>query len=202
GTARAAAGPSPARPVTGEPSFRGSQGWDATDHVYWYRRGGQWWWTSHREKYDRYAGGTGTAPVRSGSSGTTPAPVGSSTPSRGGTEAAISFAASHVGDPYVWGGDGPHGWDCSGLVRAAFQRAGISLPRVAEDQYRAATPITRSQLRRGDLVFWSADGSVAGIHHVAIYLGQGQYLEAPRPGKRVRVSSLDQYDPNLYARLG
>nr|WP_275405430.1 C40 family peptidase [Streptomyces sp. SID339] len=107
----------------------------------------------------------------------------------------------HLGDPYVWGGNGPHGWDCSGLVMAAYRQAGIALPRVADAQYRATQPISRGQLRRGDLVFWSSDGSASGVHHVAIYLGGGQYLEAPRPGKNVRVSSFSWYDPNLYGRV-
>ncbi|MEW2529313.1 NlpC/P60 family protein [Streptomyces sp. NPDC047071] len=178
------------------PTFRGRAGWDAVDRVYWYQRDGGWWWTSHRSKYQRYAGTsstTGGAP-----SGTSP---GSGTPRRHGTEAAIAFATAHLGDAYVWGGNGPHGWDCSGLVMAAYRTAGISLPRVADAQYRATTPVSRGDLRRGDLVFWSSNGSASGIHHVAIYLGGGQYLEAPRPGKQVRISSFDRYEPNMYGRV-
>ncbi|MFD6435616.1 C40 family peptidase [Streptomyces venezuelae] len=182
-----------------EPVFRGRQGWDATDRVYWYQKNGHWYWTSHQYKYERYTGrsGTGTtAPV------TPPRPsTGPDTPRRHGTEAAVSYAVRHLGDPYVWGGNGPHGWDCSGLVMAAYRQAGIALPRVADAQYRATQPISRGQLRRGDLVFWSSNGSASGVHHVAIYLGGGQYLEAPRPGKNVRVSSFSWYNPNLYGRV-
>ncbi|MYY85244.1 hypothetical protein GT044_28985, partial [Streptomyces sp. SID335] len=182
-----------------EPVFRGRQGWDAIDRVYWYRKGGHWYWTSHRYKYERYTGRTGTtAPTTPHRPSTDPGP---GTPRRHGTEAAISYAMRHLGDPYVWGGNGPHGWDCSGLVMAAYRQAGIALPRVADAQYRATQPISRGQLRRGDLVFWSSDGSASGVHHVAIYLGGGQYLEAPRPGKNVRVSSFSWYDPNLYGRV-
>ncbi|QES51563.1 hypothetical protein DEJ50_30675 [Streptomyces venezuelae] len=190
---------------TSEPVFRGKQGWDSIDRVYWYKRNGQWWWTSHQDKYERYTGSsnstgssssTGTGSGHSGSAGT-----GTGTPVRYGTERAISYAMQHLGDPYVWGGNGPHGWDCSGLVKAAYQSAGIPLPRVADDQYRATTPISRSELRRGDLVFWSNDGRASGIHHVAIYLGDGQYLEAPRPGKNVRISSFSFYNPNMYGRV-
>lgn len=193
---------------TSEPTFRGRAGWDATDRVYWYKDATGWWrWTSHKDKYERNAGRTGGSgsSAGSGSSGSSGSAGGSSsgsgTPRRQGTEGAVSFANSHLGDAYVWGGNGPHGWDCSGLVQAAYRSAGISLPRVAADQYRATTPISRSELRRGDLVFWTSNGSTSGIHHVAVYLGDGKYLEAPRPGKQVRVSSFSAYDPNLYGRV-
>ncbi|WP_328297103.1 C40 family peptidase [Streptomyces sp. NBC_00435] len=182
---------------TAEPTFRGRAGWDSTDRVYWYKDATGWWrWTSHKDKYERFAGGSGSSgSSRSSGSG------GSSTPVRQGTEAAISFASSHLGDAYRWGGNGPHSWDCSGLVQAAYRSAGISLPRVAADQYRATTPISRSELRRGDLVFWSSNGSASGIHHVAVYLGDGKYIEAPRPGKQVRVSSFSAYNPTMYGRV-
>ncbi|MER5417988.1 C40 family peptidase [Streptomyces virginiae] len=192
-----AAGPKP--PSTGHnrnPTFRGRTGWDATDRVYWYKKNGAWWWTSHKDRYERNtktSSGFGSPSTSSGS--------GSGTPTRYGTEAAIAFAQSHLGDPYAWGGNGPHAWDCSGLVQAAYRRAGIMLPRVADDQYHATTPISRDQLRRGDLVFWSSNGRSSGIHHVAVYLGGGEYLEAPRPGKNVRVSSFRRYNPNMYGRV-
>ncbi|WP_330328493.1 C40 family peptidase [Streptomyces sp. NBC_00536] len=191
--------PAPSTARTGEPTFRGRAGWDSTDRVYWYQdRTGWWRWTSHRDKYERNTGGSGGS---GGSSTPSGGSSGSGTPVRQGTESAIAFANSHLGDPYVWGGNGPHGWDCSGLVQAAYRSAGINLPRVADDQYRATTPISRSELRRGDLVFWSSDGSASGIHHVAVYLGDSRYLEAPRPGKQVRISTFDAYNPNLYGRV-
>ncbi|MEV6950592.1 C40 family peptidase [Streptomyces sp. NPDC051183] len=196
--------PSASSPRTSEPTFRGRAGWDSTDRVYWYKDATGWWrWTSHQDKYERNAGRSGSSGGGSSSSGGGSGSSGSSsgTPLRQGTEGAISFAKNHLGDPYVWGGNGPRGWDCSGLVQAAYRSAGISLPRVADDQYRATTPIDRSELRRGDLVFWSSNGRASGIHHVAIYLGDGQYLEAPRPGKNVRVSSFSYYNPNMYGRV-
>ncbi|MFF3672706.1 C40 family peptidase [Streptomyces sp. NPDC002120] len=189
---------------TSEPVFRGRQGWDPADRVYWYERNGSWWWTGHKDKYERYTGGGSARPAAgggAGQSGPSAGSGGSGTPVRYGTEGAIAFATSHLGDPYVWGGNGPHGWDCSGLVKAAYQSAGISLPRVADDQFRATTPISRSELRRGDLVFWSGSGRAAGIHHVAIYLGDGRYLEAPRPGRNVRISTFDDYEPNMFGRV-
>ncbi|MBJ3812369.1 C40 family peptidase [Streptomyces flavofungini] len=185
------------------PTFRGRSGWDRTDGVYWYHRNENWWWTSHKDKYERYAESSGTATKQHPARRSTPPAPGrsSGTPSRYGTETAITFAMSHLGDPYRWGGNGPHAWDCSGLVQAAYRRAGIALPRVADAQYRATSPISRAQLRRGDLVFWSSDGTTRGIHHVAIYLGNSQYVEAPRPGKNVRTSSFAWYNPNLYGRV-
>ncbi|GHF45029.1 C40 family peptidase [Streptomyces morookaense] len=117
-----------------------------------------------------------------------------------GLEPAVDFAMSHVGDAYALGGAGPHRWDCSGLVQQAYRRAGVRLPRTAADQYRASARITRKALRRGDLVFWSSDGRASGVHHVAVYLGGGRYIEAARPGTKVRISTFSRYSPNLYGR--
>ncbi len=171
--------------------------------MYWYQSNGSWWWTSHQDRYEARTGKSGGSTSQgSGSGSGSHSGSGSGSSTGHGTEAAISYAMAHLGDPYVWGGNGPHSWDCSGLVQQAYRRAGISLPRVADDQYRASKKISRGDLRRGDLVFWSSNGSVSGIHHVAIYLGGGQYLEAPRPGKTVRISSFAYYNPNMYGRVG
>ncbi|MCC3772618.1 C40 family peptidase, partial [Streptomyces sp. UNOC14_S4] len=116
-------------------------------------------------------------------------------------EPAIAFAMARIGDAYALGGNGPHKWDCSGLIQQAYRRAGVKLPRVAADQYRATMRIKRSSLRRGDIVFWSGDGRASGVHHAGIYLGGGRYIEAPRPGKKVRVSTFARYNPNLYGRV-
>ncbi|WP_063830652.1 C40 family peptidase [Kitasatospora phosalacinea] len=169
------------------------QGWDGK--VYWFRNAaGEWRYTSHYDVYVDRTGDRGAQP--SGQSAGQ-----SSGPAASGVEAAVSYALAQVGKPYVWGGNGPDGFDCSGLVQQAFRRAGISTPRVAADQYRAATPIGSGQLQRGDLVFWSGNGRVSGIHHVAVYLGDGTYVEAPRPGKDVRVSRLNSgYYPDFFGR--
>lgn len=110
-------------------------------------------------------------------------------------ETAIARAQSMVGTPYVWGGgdaNGPtsglnggsvKGFDCSGLVLYAFAGAGISLPHYTGDQYKRGTPIDPSQAQRGDLLFWGPGGS----QHVAIYLGDGMMIEAPRAGQNVSV---------------
>ncbi|MFE2414958.1 C40 family peptidase [Kitasatospora sp. NPDC059408] len=174
------------------------QGWDG--ERYWFKNsGGDWRWTSH---YDVYLNRTG----RSGDSGPAPSRPSSDggssgSTSSGSTESAVDYALAQLGKPYVWGGDGPSGYDCSGLVQQAYRRSGISLPRVADDQYAATTPIGAGQLRRGDLVFWSDSGRASGIHHVGIYLGGGTFVEAPRPGKTVRISTLNAgYYPTHFGR--
>lgn len=96
---------------------------------------------------------------------------------------AVSFARSQLGKPYVFGGTGPNSWDCSGLTQAAWRSAGVSLPRVAADQYRAAPVINSALARPGDLVVYK------GGSHIAIYIGNGQIIEAPSPGKRVQIAS-------------
>jgi cell wall-associated NlpC family hydrolase len=83
------------------------------------------------------------------------------------------------------------GFDCSGLTRYAYARAGISIPRNSSAQYTALPKVSRANLQRGDLVFWATDTRrPSTIHHVAIYLGDGQILEAPESGKTVRITSM------------
>jgi cell wall-associated NlpC family hydrolase len=170
------------------------QGWDGS--VYWFlNESGEWRYTKY---YDTYV--ARTQQVAAANGGGTAATPGSA-PAQGNVESAIQFAMAQLGKPYVWGGDGPDGYDCSGLVQQAFLRAGIQLPRVADDQYQATTPIGSSQLRRGDLVFWSSNGRVSGIHHVAIYLGDNRYIEAPHAGAKVRISVLSSgYYPTHLGR--
>ncbi|WP_280314855.1 bifunctional lytic transglycosylase/C40 family peptidase [Nocardia wallacei] len=102
---------------------------------------------------------------------------------------AISFACAQLGQPYVWGGDGPSegGWDCSGLTKAAYATAGIDLPRTTYDQIHVGPRIPEDQLQPGDLVFYGTD---ADVHHVGLYLGAGKKVEAPTFGVPVQVSDL------------
>lgn len=99
------------------------------------------------------------------------------------TETAIAYAMSKLGKPYVWGATGPNTFDCSGLVQAAFRAAGISLPRTTHTIISRGTPVSRSALRRGDLV-WPSSG------HIGIYLGDGMFIHAPQPGEVVKISKL------------
>lgn len=100
---------------------------------------------------------------------------------------AVAFARDQLGDPYVWGATGPNAWDCSGLTQAAWRAAGITLPRTSREQYRAGRHIPVDQAQPGDLLFWSTDGSPAGVHHVALALGDGRVLHAPETGKTVEI---------------
>ncbi len=107
--------------------------------------------------------------------------------------AAVSFALAQLGDAYLWGGNGPDRWDCSGLVQAAYRQAGVALPRVADDQFWAGTPVPRAQLRAGDLVFLAWDPTdPRTIHHVGIYLGGGFWVHAPRTGDVVRIAAVPE----------
>lgn len=108
---------------------------------------------------------------------------------------AVAFAVRRIGIPYVWGGTGPAGYDCSGLVQAAYAAAGIGIPRTATEQMENGPAESLSRLRPGDLVFY---GSPAFAHHVAIYLGtldgRGVVLDAPRPGEKIRLDPLAASD--------
>ena len=96
---------------------------------------------------------------------------------------AIEFATAETGKPYVWGATGPSSYDCSGLMLRAYQRAGIVLPRVSRDQYHAGAHVAVEQAQPGDLLFWAYDRSdPETIHHVAMYLGNGQMMEAQQTG--------------------
>ncbi|QUC56164.1 C40 family peptidase [Streptomyces sp. A2-16] len=101
--------------------------------------------------------------------------------------AAVSYAYSKLGSPYVWGATGPDAFDCSGLIQAAYRSAGISLPRTTYAQIDAGRRVSRSELLPGDLVFF-----YSGISHVGLYIGNGQMIHAPNPSAPVRVAPIDQ----------
>ena len=102
---------------------------------------------------------------------------------------AVDWALAQVGTPYIWGGETPGvGFDCSGLVQAAYKVAGITLPRVAQDQYDSTAKLGPSDpLEPGDLVFFG--GGPTDVTHVGIYIGNGQMVDAPYTGADVRVES-------------
>ena len=108
---------------------------------------------------------------------------------------AIAFACDQIGLPYQWGGNGPAhgdvGFDCSGLTTAAYQAAGVSLPRTAQTQYNAGPLVPAGQpLLPGDLVFYGTPGHV---HHVALYIGAGKMVQAPDFGRLIQISSYRWY---------
>ncbi|WP_047871736.1 C40 family peptidase [Nocardiopsis sp. RV163] len=111
--------------------------------------------------------------------------------SRSTLEDAISAAESKKGTPYRWGGTGPNGFDCSGLVQWAYKQAGVELPRIAHDQVGAGSRVSYSRARRGDILYWADSGGYA--YHVAIYLGRGRMIDAPNSGDHVRERDVHKH---------
>lgn len=102
--------------------------------------------------------------------------------------AIVSTAQTFMGVPYVFGGTTPKGFDCSGLVQYVFKMNGVSIPRLADEQYKLGSAVNRTQLTAGDLVFFATDSS--GVSHCGIYVGNGNFLHASS-SKGVRIDSLD-----------
>ena len=132
-----------------------------------------------------------------------PAPPADPPPASGGkVETAIAFARAQLGEPYKWGGAGPGSWDCSGLVMKAWGAAGVGFPHSASAQFTQSKRVSVGSVQRGDLVFWS-NGSAKSIYHVAMYLGGGKMIHAPRPGRSVEIVSFTYWiKPDLAARPG
>jgi hypothetical protein len=115
---------------------------------------------------------------------------------------AVDLAERLIGRPYVWGAEGPDSFDCSGLTQYVYQEVGIDLPRRAINQSQVGYPVG-SQLRRGDLIFFSTDTRSSEVTHVGIYEGAGMMIDASKRYGRVRRDDLtDSYWANrfLYAR--
>ena len=126
-----------------------------------------------------YSGQTGTALV----GGFADAPLANPGPA---AAAAVSFALAQIGTPYLWGGEEPGGFDCSGLVQAAYAATGVSLPRTAQEQYDAGPPVpAAASLQPGDLVFFGPD--TEHVEHVGIVVNQTEMIDAPHTGALVRV---------------
>ncbi|MER6094834.1 NlpC/P60 family protein [Streptomyces sp. NPDC001728] len=106
------------------------------------------------------------------------------TPSRAGAE-ALRFAVGQIGKPYEWGAEGPEAYDCSGLTQQAWAAAGRRLPRTSQEQWAELPRVPLTELRPGDLVVY-----FPGATHVALYLGEGLVVQAPRPGGKVKVSPI------------
>lgn len=121
-----------------------------------------------------------------------PKPVSST-----GGQAIVDTAMQFLGVPYVWGGTSPRGFDCSGLVQYVCRANGIRVNRVAADQRNNGYYVSRDNLMPGDLVFFANSG---GIHHVGIYVGNGNMIHAPQTGDVVKISSIEtSYRINQYA---
>jgi peptidoglycan DL-endopeptidase CwlO len=118
----------------------------------------------------------------SGSIDSTEQPLPAAPPGRYG--GVVGIAMQYLGTPYVYGGASPSGFDCSGFVMYVFAQVGVSLPHNAAAQYGYGTPVSRSQLQPGDLVFFN------GLGHDGIYIGGGQFIHSPHTGDVVKISSI------------
>ncbi|NJA55233.1 glycoside hydrolase [Streptomyces sp. NEAU-H3] len=98
---------------------------------------------------------------------------------------AVAFASAQLGKPYVWAAEGPDSFDCSGLTSQAWAAAGRIIPRTSQEQWRQLQHVPLSQIRPGDLVIYHSDAS-----HVGIYIGKGNIIHAPRPGRSVTVAGI------------
>jgi hypothetical protein len=102
----------------------------------------------------------------------------------------VNSARDFIGVPYLWGGvSAETGFDCSGLTMTVYQLNGLDLPRHSAAQYDAGEPIDKSDLQKGDLVFFKTRGRGI-VSHVGIYIGDGRFIHAPSRGKNIRIDSL------------
>jgi peptidoglycan DL-endopeptidase CwlO len=125
-------------------------------------------------------------PSSGGSSGGSSSPSPAPAPPPSSHSSVVSIALQYLGVPYVWGGASPSGFDCSGFTMYVYAKVGVSLPHNAAMQYGMGTPVSRSQLAPGDLVFFN------GLSHVGMYIGGGRFVHAPHTGDVVKISSLSE----------
>ncbi|GAA2024935.1 hypothetical protein GCM10009839_23590 [Catenulispora yoronensis] len=152
------------------------------------------------------SGSSGSSKSSSGSSGSTSGSSGSSgsgsttsAPAVSGRAgAAVAFAKSQLGKPYIFGATGPGGYDCSGLTQAAWKAAGVSIPRTATAQMQGLHAVSASAAQPGDLVFFY--GSSSYVNHVGLYIGGGLVIHAPQPGSTVSVAAVSTMPVVSYAR--
>lgn len=155
-----------------------------------------------RDRIPKYAA-DGGAGLPGGGGGV---PAGYTPPSNAQQAAAVGFALDQLGKPYVWGAEGPNSYDCSGLVMAAWARAGVRIPRVTRDQVHTGMAVASlAAMQPGDLIFIpGADGTMARPGHVGMYIGRGgdgrQYLiHAPQTGDVVRTGRVSGWSQQIAA---
>ncbi|MEG6586869.1 C40 family peptidase [Dendrosporobacter sp. 1207_IL3150] len=104
--------------------------------------------------------------------------------------AIIATGQKYMGVPYVWGGETPNGFDCSGFTQFVMKQNGVTIPRTAAEQFAAGTPVAKNNLKVGDLVFFTT--YKPGASHVGFYMGDGKFIHASSAAKQVAISSLDE----------
>ena len=121
-----------------------------------------------------------------------PTPTPPPPTSHGGVSAVLDYARAQIGKPYLWGAEGPDSFDCSGLTMRAWQQAGVNLSHYTGAQWGETTRVPISELQPGDLVFYGSSGESS--HHVGLYVGGDQMIEAPHAGANVRYASIYRSD--------
>ena len=145
------------------------------------------------------AGSTGFADELSGAT----ADLTTSGPGSGAGAAVVAEARKYLGLPYVWGGTDPtKGLDCSGLVQVVYKNLGYDLPRVSYQQAQSGRPVEGglANAQPGDLIAWDNSSRNNGVDHIAIYIGDGKMIEAPRPGEKVRIAEVTT-PPDVIRRI-
>lgn len=133
-----------------------------------------------KQRIAAYGDDAGDGPLRTG-----PCPV-TYTNDKGGR--AAQKACSLIGKPYIFGAEGPRGYDCSGLTKVAWGAVGVHLDHYTKDQWGSGRPVGRDELKPGDLVFYYP----GSLHHVALYIGGGKVVHAPHTGDHVRMATIDR----------
>ncbi len=155
----------------------------------------------HREAERRKAAAKArAAKARRDAAAATPAAVTTSAASaaHGSVATVLAFVKAQLGKAYVMGATGPDAYDCSGLVQAAYRTIGVDLPRVSEAQSTAGTQVSLSDLRPGDILYW---GSAGNAYHVAVYIGNGDFIGAQNPSSGVVEHPLSFDEPTGAVRV-
>jgi len=140
---------------------------------------------ARKKRSQGHSGGSSTSRPPSKPSQPAPSP-------RGGVSAVLAYARAQVGKWYVWGAAGPNTFDCSGLTMMAWRQAGVYIDHYTGSQYNETRRVAISDLQPGDLVFYGDSGPTS--HHVGLYIGGGQMIEAPHTGAQVRYASIYRSD--------
>lgn len=109
----------------------------------------------------------------------------------------VNYTKTFIGVPYLWGGTTPNGFDCSGLMQYSYGHFGVAISRTTYDQINNGIYVSRNELQLGDLIFF---GTSADPHHVGMYVGDNNYIHAPKTGDYVKISSLSERPDYLTAR--